>query len=390
MMICRRKITNKKERTKTMKTMKKRYGGMVLAVGLFWSAASVAQAGGDFITQIPVIDGEQQPGYHMELHADNGEMISPHVMEGGEGDSALFQLWGAQMDGDSVAYKKLDEGIVGVLMPNVRINVETVETKAGLHNVLRTRVDVPFRVTVDVRNIPHHASENASDDARRVIFYHSGQGYDLQNRRSYSPPAGQEDVWTLFYDTEFTNNLEHVYEPDPRMTMLDTLFPPTVHPAAIMGRERFIATTRPVGNNVAMELAKETIEIWPMASGGLEGIAAHSTIYEIPHNVTASVKNAYPWCEIFYSVWDVNTGDLYRFPDSILLRENVPQDLTMELGAWMRQNITEDGDYVVLVEADTPFDVENLELLVEVPFTYRRTVEVRGNITTSPSADNAP
>jgi len=370
-----------------MKTMNKLYCAITVVAGMLWSTAFAIASSGDFITQIPVIDGELQPAYHIELHADSGQMISPHAMEGGESDSALFQLWGEEKSGGTITYRKLDEGVVGVLMPKVNIRVETVETVTGLHNVIRTRVDTPFRVIVEVRNIPH-VSDNASDNARKVLFSHSGQGFDLDNRRSYSPAPGMEDAWTLFGEYEFSNNLDHDYAPVPRMTMLHTVFEGDVDPSIIMGRERFTATTMPNAGKV-MELAREYIEVWPMASGSVEGIEPNTTVYEIPHNVTASVKDAYPYCEVFFSVWNSESEEIFRYPDSVLLRENVPQDITLELGAWMRENIIEDGEYIVLVEADTPFNPFSLELLAEVPFSYRRTVEIRGNITTSPSAPDA-
>ncbi|MEO5715637.1 MAG: hypothetical protein ABIT37_19315 [Luteolibacter sp.] len=275
-----------------------------------------------------------------------------------EPNGALFQLWTVQQS--PAQDYLLDQKLVGAYLPTADIRIVTLDPDGV---VPRTRVDQPFSVEINVTGLL------------------SGSGLPLastqvlleQHIASY--PSGQT---TLNPTTVLSNAALYTgYLAANGKTVLK--FPASslkaTDPTKALGEEHFVVHALSDGTISQTQIASGKVQVWPVASGQIKGIASGDLIRFQSPQIELILNDVYPRSDTSFMVYEgssVNgiTGTLVKaFPwtSDATTSTVIP---TTELDS----KFSKDGTYTVALMSTTVYGTELL--CPPVTFQVKRTLQV--------------
>jgi len=319
--------------------------------------------------------------------------------------SSTFQLW--TINRLTGAEYILDEKTVSAYHPTAEITITTNDPYTG---VPRTRVDHPFKVSYTVNGLI--ADETAPAAAKSATLSHLAVTYDTSssgNTGTLSNTLGGltgtlQNLFgnfTGFGDGGFGwspySGIDYNYKPQAIITLpqatlstngltentqLTSLQADDLTLAA--GEEEFTILAAPDGDNAADVLASAKVQIWPIATGTMEGVTPGQTYTKLP-DLRINLKDLYPASTTYVRAYkgaptDNPTDPIIINSSYIVLDGLVPADrdfIITELDTF----ITEPGSYTLELLHETPFGVD---LITQTTGLIKKNgLRVIGNLNTS-------
>jgi hypothetical protein len=338
------------------------------AVPLFAQSESVYT---NFIRQVQFPALEDGTNLEKDVSVESsGSQLSPLAIDSG---GARFELWAVRNAHQSEYL--LASSFVGSYIPTAKVTIETEDTYP---TIPRTRADRPFKVMVTVSGLLSGATlpsgEPVPDAAKSVNLLHHVQSYGAGG----TGETINRDNATLLETSSLTENVENKLLPCVVMVPASDL-------TKARGEERFSIYSLNDYQAPASSLSSERVEIWPMSDGSISGITENQKVLFAMPQITLTLNDLYPdsstYLQAYQGAWaSGKTG--YVVPgSSIEWKSTVPKSdvLTLTSNSW--DNILDaDGVWTIELVTKTIFDTLSLG---HVTFTLDRTIEVKGNITTS-------
>lgn len=232
----------------------------------------------------------------------------------------------------------------------------------------RTRADRPFSVTIEVNGLSIDPA--APEAARSVKLLRHVQAYP-QGENGININRGQAQLLS-----QGSLNANGTQQLDYPVTSI-----PGGNRTKVRGEERFSVFSLADYQSPESQLDSAFIQIWPVATAAIDGLAGDEIIKGKAPNVTVDLKDLYPDSWTFAQVYPgppvLNTqGDLVP-GSSILIDSSVPRDEELLLKDW-DEAIPEDGIWTLEIITSTPFGQDRL---AHTSFTVERTIRVNGAIT---------
>ena len=272
-----------------------------------------------------------------------------------------FELWTVKSGDPPVSYL-LDNSFVGTFSPEGSVAIATEDKKASPP---RTRADRPFDISIEVRGLLNGA--DVPDGAKALKLLRHVQSYGTKGTGS-NIDRGQA---TLLSQTLLTTNGTIPLSYD--LTSI-----PGGDRTKIRGEERFSLYT--VDTNE--QLASKTVQIWPVADGGISGLTDGTTIRMKMPPLTVSLNDLYPESNTYVQVYKgapaLGTSGRIVPGSSLVVRQNVPEDRVLLLEDYDAV-FDDDGKWTMELLTTTPFGTDRLAYL---SFTIDRTITVNGTVTT--------
>lgn len=332
---------------------------------LIWALALATSHGseGGLIRQIQTVNG-QSVIYDIPINSDNGSILSSPLSS----DSAIFQLYTTVTGPNNTeTLKKLDEKVVGTFLPTASIEILSEDP----YFPARTRADKPYGVRLNISGL----LPNAPDVAEHLKTVYVERSYLKYNNGNYQPTSAGGT-----YADEFSFRENGTYVDNGILQMI-----PGPKPTEVVGEESFTVFLHPDTGSVA-ELAKATVQIWPVAKVDIKGIKEGELYNSIPPGAAISLKELYPASVTYAQVYKGNHAigvEGTPLPNTVVAyNTHTPQKAVLPL-ADLSSLLTEDGTYTVEVLTITPFNDGAPELLAHVSFDWSTTIRVNGSITDS-------
>ncbi len=325
-----------------------------------WVCAMAVASAGDFIRQIQTVNGSNVI-YDMAISNDQGQVISKPLAA----ETAVFQLYATVTGTNNVqTLEKLDEKAVGTFLPTASVQI----LSADPYSPPRTRADQPYGVRLTINGLL--ASGSAATTSVRV-----GRNY-----KGYSPTTYAVDGTSGEYADSYTFRNNGTYTDNAVLQRL-----PSETPTKVSGEESFIVYLHPDINAPQAELAKGTVQVWPVATATISNIEAGKKYMEAPKLGSISVKDIYPKSVTYAQVYAGTqaTGTIGKTLPSTVVSYNTYQPQNAQLALSELESLLDaDGIYTLEVLTITPFNGGAPELLAAVSFQLKRTIEVNGSVTT--------
>jgi len=325
-------------------------------------AAPVLHAA-DFIRQIQTMNG-QSVIYDITISNDEGSVNSKPL----SAESAIFQLYTSTVTNNVTTLKKLDEKTVATFLPVVTATVLSEDP----YYPPRTRADKPYGVRITVSNM-QPASASVPDYAKKVQVSRSYKLYDSATYVPTGTTGTYADSSVLRENGTFTDN-----------AILQRL--PVTAPTKAVGEESFTLYLHPDLSAPQSELAKATVQIWPVADAKINNIEEGKTYKWIPQDGSVAANDLYPGCIVYAQVYKgpyvVGTAGT-PLPETVVNYGGgyLPQKAQLPLSG-LDKVIKDDGQYTVEFLTITPFNNRAPEILTHVTFSVKRTLEVRSGLAT--------
>ncbi|MEM9081320.1 MAG: hypothetical protein AAGC74_11585 [Verrucomicrobiota bacterium] len=318
-----------------------------------------AQSWVNWIRQIQT-EENGQIARDLYVNAEGTELAQDPVPEGG----ALFELW--TLRDDPFGEWLLDQSTVGAYLPRATV---TVITEDPYPNANRTRADRPFTVRVEMEGLIDDGSGDVQQAARQVLFQQFAQSYPND---SYSLPGG-EVTSDVHYETYLSDNGDHVLE--FTLTALDS-----GNPLKAAGEEHFFIQALEDYGVDPVVIARDEIQIWPVADGEIEGVTADERVGSTPRDLTMRVNDVYPgsiiYCHVYEGAPVLGTEGTLVPGSHKNVTATFATDHEFLLTDW-EGVFPEDGYYTLELLTVTPFGTERLD---HVSFYIDATLEFRGSI----------
>ncbi len=153
----------------------------------------------------------------------------------------------------------------------------------------------------------------------------------------------------------------------------------------VRGEERFSVFSLADYQAPESQLASQYIQIWPVATAAISGLAQDQLIRYAMPTVTVAYNDLYPGCGIYAQVYKGSqvlgtTGKQVSGGQKNFTEYSVPQNFTSTLlGTDLDKALDSDGRWTLEVLTQTPFGTDRLGY---VSFNVDRTIEVNGSFTT--------
>ncbi|MEM9081338.1 MAG: hypothetical protein AAGC74_11675 [Verrucomicrobiota bacterium] len=286
------------------------------------------------------------------------EVAQDPVPEGG----ALFELW--TLRDDPFGEWLLDQSTVGAYLPRASV---TVVTEDPYPNANRTRADRPFTVRVEMEGLIE--DPDVQQAAREVLFQQFAQSYP---EGSFSLPGG-EVTNDVHFETYLSDNGEH--ELEFTITALDG-----GNPLKVAGEEHFFIQALEDYGVDPVVIARDEIQIWPVADGSIEGVEDGDRVGISPRDLTMTVNDAYPgsviYCHAYEGAPNLGTEGILVPGSHKNVTATFATDHEFILSDWTGV-FPEDGYYTLELLTETPFGTERLDF---VSFYVDATLNVRGSL----------
>lgn len=330
---------------------------------LAWIASIAASHAQGFIRQIQVINN-QPLIYDIPVGNDNGTVQSRPLTA----ESSVFQLYtNVPGPNNTQTLTKLDEKTVGTFLPTAGVQILTEDP----YFPPRTRADKPYSVRLSISGL-RPGSPDVPEYAKTV---HTARSYKVYDSTTFQPTS----VGGNYADTfSFRQNGTYV-----ESSILQRL--PGDNPGAVTGEETFVVSLHPDAGPYT-ELAKATVQVWPVAVGAIAGIEEGKRYFAVPTDGRFSVRNIYPKSVTYAQVYKGphvlgTTGT--PLPSTVVSYDTyLPQTAVLTLTD-LPSVVDGDGTYTVEVLTITPFNNGAPELLTHVSFVLKRTLKVNSMITTA-------
>lgn len=315
-------------------------------IALLIAAGTPAQAG-EFIRQTQLSSGlvwDFHPG------SKQGSTWSPIAVDKG---GSRFSLYTAGNKNNTGIFK-LDESTIGTAFPTVELTIRSQDP----HVPARTRADQPYSVTVK-----RHGTFN-----KVVSLKHSLETYNTKTHAASARPAVQCSWWQLPIQSQQNARF----------------FPsiPSTNPTQAEGEEAFTAFATGSDGKKLHPLKSASIQVWPVASAKISGLAADTSVKSPKrlNKVSVQCEDLYPDSVTYVQIYRGNArlGTLGRIMPQTVIRfdTEVPQSQKIPLGDWA--STLADGTYTLEVLHITPFNERKPERLAHISFVIDRGMHAPG------------
>ncbi|MEO7101625.1 MAG: hypothetical protein ABI162_19905 [Luteolibacter sp.] len=344
---------------------------MLRSLSLLFTSTCLLHAGvGDFIRQIQNVNGNTVI-YDIALSNDKGDVISKPL----SAESAVFQLYALETANDgNQTFTKLDEDTVGTFLPQVTAQMLSEDP----YPVPRTRADRPYGLKITIAGLSPDDPKVPAD----AKVYNAIRSYALYNPTTYQPngTAGE-------YKEKYIFNKNGIFTDNGIIHMLpkpEDLPESKYRPTKACGEESFTMCTQ-TGTTRGSELAKATVQIWPVADCRILNLEEGKTYFAVPTNASIELRDLYPDSETKVQVYPGvkapgTVGTV--LPSSVVkFSTYLPQNANIVLSD-LETSVFADGTYTLEVLTKTPFNDGTPEIIASISFTIKRTLKVNGMIST--------
>lgn len=292
--------------------------------------------------------------------APSGQELSYLPIDPG---GARFELW--TVDQNAVSYL-LASSYVGTYIPVVALELLSEDTTS---EIKRTRADRPFTVRFSVDGLRNGATDPVASKSVDFLWHvqsygEGGTGENIDRKQAIL-------MANKSINTNGTAELA-----------FDLTSIPGADRTKIRGEERFVIYSLEDYQAPASQLAGDTIQIWPVADGRIDGLTAGQLVrYKVPQ-LTFTLNDLYPFSTTYAQAYPGNaqlgvTGKI--LPGSALaIDEPVPQSRVLVINDYA-EALGADGVWTIELLTRTPFGIDRLAY---VTFNLDRTMKVNTGVTT--------
>lgn len=278
-------------------------------------------------------------------------------------NGARFELWAVKSS--PLTSYLLDTTYVNSYIPVSEVKI----TSEDPYEVIpRTRADRPFTVTITTEGLSSDPNAPAAAQSVKLLRHVQSYGADGTGAnvdRTQATLVSQGSV-----NSNGTETLQYT------LTSI-----PGGDRTQVRGEERFSVFSLEDYQAPESQLDSQFIQIWPVASSRISGLANGDTIKGNAPRVTIDLQNLYPdswtYAQVYRGAPELDKdGD--RVPgSSLLVDQAVPRDDQLVILDW-DDVIRQDGDWTIEVLTVTPFGIDRLE---HVTFQVQRTIKLNGSVT---------
>lgn len=288
----------------------------------------------------------------------SGNAASQGLLETG---GALFQLW--TVDQSNTKDYLLDQKLVGAYLPSATIKITTLDP----YPVPRTRADKPFTVTANIAGLISSGT-NIPDAAKRVLLEHHLRNY-----------TATKTSYTLAEATSGTpKSSASVYTNGNTVLNFATSNLTGADPTKVNGEEWFVIHALADGAIAQSQIANAKVQIWPVASGSIAGIANGANIRGKAPQLTITMTDLYPRSDTYVQAYEgepkLNTEGKLVGETMLVWNDSKSKSDVMTLNNY-DSVFTKDGTYTMELLTETPFGTDRLAY---VTFSVNRAIQVRG------------
>lgn len=301
-----------------------------------------------------------------------GQRLSELAIDPG---GARFELHTVTSNGSVLVDTTLDSCYVGASVPAATITIRSKDTTGA---VPRTRADQSFFVDYSVTELlsgPNDPASSKRVDMLRHVQSYGVNGTDKTIDRTAAELLTQKVISTNGSDT-FTFALTSI---------------PGANRAKVRGEERFsfftIADTQVSPGGITysvapMQVAAQTIQVWPVADGTISGITSNELIkFSLPA-LTLALNDLYPNSTTYAQVYKGNAqlGTIGKVvPGSgLVINDSASQNRVLSLTNY-DSVFDSDGRWTMELVTVTPFGTDRLAY---VTFELDRTIIMNTTVTT--------
>lgn len=275
-----------------------------------------------------------------------------------ESGGALFQLW--TIASSPPRDYLLDQKLVGAYLPKADIKVVTLDPNG---KVPRTRVDQPFRVEIQVSDLLTGAELPLSASTvlleRHLANYSAGEtSLDPVSAVSSTPASSGY----------LSANGQHVMLfPASGLTAAD--------PTKARGEEHYVIHALADGNTAQSQIASAMVQVWPVASGEIKGIATGDHLrFQVPQ-VELILNDLYPRSDTYLLLFEGTqvAGAEGRIVKAFPMDRDASESHVLRVSE-LESKLSADGTYTLALISETVFGRELL--CSPVTFNIRRTLHV--------------
>lgn len=277
-----------------------------------------------------------------------------------EENGALFQLWTIEQNGGRDFL--LDQKLVGAYLPAAAITITTLDPNGA---VRRTRIDKPFTVNVNISRLlsgtglPLAATQVLLQ--QYVAPYPAGS-FTLNPTTVISgTPASARSITSNGIDSR-------AYAPAVRPLA------PTTDITKGLGEEHFVVHALSDGTFSQTQLASASVQVWPVASGEIQGIIPNKTYGMDLPIPTIVLKDLYPRSDTYLLLFE-GTG---TSGPSVIVKpypvDRAETDSTTIVVPELLSKATKEGSYTLALVSDTVYGRELLGPAIS--FTMKGSIRV--------------
>ena len=277
---------------------------------------------------------------------------------------ARFELWTVSSVGPT-SYL-LASNYVGTYIPLATLEILSEDTTSA---VKRTRADRPFSVKYSVSGLL--SGDTDPEPSKKVDF--------LWHVQSYGEGGTGENLDRTQAILQSHTGIEKNGDGTLQFELTSV---PGGDRSKVRGEERFSIYSLADYQAPAAQLAGETIQVWPVADGDIDGITSGQLVrYAVPQ-LTFTLRDLYPFSTTYAQAYQGNAqlgveGKI--LPGSALvIDEAVPVSRTLVVDDY-GDALGADGIWTIELLTKTPFGIDRLAY---VTFNLDRTMKVNGNINT--------
>jgi hypothetical protein len=319
----------------------------------------VHAAGEDFVNFVRQHQKTTGVVWSMPVQAE-GEAPSQLPLEEG---GALFQLW--TIDQSNARDFLLDQKLVGAYLPSASITIKTLDPYSI---VPRTRADQPFSVTVNGAGLL--AGTDLPEAATRVLLEHHTAAYDAE--KTAIPAAKAISGTPLSSAYLGTNGSTTLTFPVTNLQAAD--------PTTASGEEHFVVHALGDESAAQTQLATARVEVWPVASGKIEGITEGDRVRFHAPAITVSLTDLYPrsntWLQVYQGTPRLDTVGTKVTGSVLVLDQDRGADRLLTVSDYDTA-LPEDGTYTIELLTETPFGIDRLD---HITFIVDRKMEIRAQL----------
>jgi hypothetical protein len=331
----------------------------ILAVSLLAISSASAQdiSFTNFIRQVQLPSGVQ---WDVAV-APSGEQLSALAINPG---GARFELW--TVKSYPLTSYLLDTRYVGTYVPVANV---TIRSEDPYTTIPRTRADRPFWVDIAVSGLLNTADAPAASKSVKLL------------RHVQAYPAGgtaaniNRNQATLLSQASITSNGTHTLSYSVNSI-------PGGDRSKVRGEERFSVYSLADYQAPESQLASQYIQIWPVATASISGIAHNDRIRAAFPDITLTLNELYPdsrtYAQIYPGEPQLGTNGVVVPGSGLIIYDSQPVNRVLTIKNW-DLILTDDGRYTMEVLTVTPFGIDRLTYL---SFDLDRTLKVRSSVTT--------
>ncbi len=271
---------------------------------------------------------------------------------------ARFELWTVNSVGPTSHL--LASSYVGTYIPIATLEINTEDTTA---EIKRTRADRPFSVTFKVDGLRKGEDDPLPSKSVDFLWHVQSYGEGGTGENLDRTQAIQQAYTSIKENGEVTLNFA-----------LNSV--PGADRSKVRGEERFTIYSLEDYQAPASQLAGDTVQIWPVADGAIDGLTSGQLVrYAVPQ-LTFTLRDLYPFSTTYAQAYQGNAqlgmeGKI--LPGSALVvDESVPVSRTLVVDDY-GEALGADGIWTIELLTKTPFGIDRLAY---VTFNLDRTMKV--------------